>query len=258
MKWDAEKYDAVKAPQIEAGKELMSLAGIRENDAILDLGCGTGKLTKELAHLASKGVVVGIDPSEEMLEKARVAASHTGNMTVLRAAAEEINFLDKFDLAFSNSSMQWVKDQPKAAATAYRALKQGGRIAFQFPAANFCAEFFDSVDGAISMLGYDRFFEGWQSPWRFPSKEEYESMLNRAGFRALNVFYKKYRVGFGTIPDVMIWWSSAGLRPYLAALPEGAQEHFKEAFAEGFKRNKTDAGIEFDFRRLFALAKKEI
>jgi trans-aconitate methyltransferase len=86
--------------------------------------------------------------------------------------------------------------------------------------------------------------------------EEYNEMLAQAGFGSVNVYYKDYRLQFSDIPDVLNWWSSAGLRPYLAALPNGAQEHFKEAFAEEFENNRTDKGIEFTFRRLFTFAEK--
>ena len=55
MKWDAEKYDSTKAPQIDAGRELITMAQVRNTDSILDIGCGTGKLTVELANLASNG-----------------------------------------------------------------------------------------------------------------------------------------------------------------------------------------------------------
>ena len=67
MRWDAEKYDAVEAPQMDAGRELISMANVNEGDAILDVGCGTGKLTVELARLACNGSVTGIDPSGDML-----------------------------------------------------------------------------------------------------------------------------------------------------------------------------------------------
>jgi trans-aconitate methyltransferase len=254
MKWDAEKYDTVKAPQIDAGRELIALSAVRTDDHILDIGCGTGKLTVELKRLAPKGSVTGIDPSEEMLEKARAVAAP--EMRLLRTSAQEMKFGSEFTLAFSNSAMHWVKDQQTALARTYRALEQGGRIAFQMPADNFCNEFFDSVGHAISSLGYERFFDRWETPWYFPEKDAYEEALNRAGFRNIRVFYQDYHLAFPDITTVTAWWSSAGLRPYLAALPGGAQPYFTEAFGEGFENSRTAQGVEFDFRRLFAFADK--
>jgi ubiquinone/menaquinone biosynthesis C-methylase UbiE len=51
VKWDAEKYDAAEAPQVEAGKELIALAEVRDTDTVLDIEFGTGKLIVELARL---------------------------------------------------------------------------------------------------------------------------------------------------------------------------------------------------------------
>ncbi len=255
MKWDAEKYDSVKAPQVDAGRELIAMAGVRENDSVLDIGCGTGKLTVELARLAAKRIVVGIDPSEEMLQKARKIPAQ--NMSLARMCAEEMDFSERFDLAFSNSAMHWVKDQEQAIRLTYKALKKDGRIAFQLPAHDFCVEFFDSIEYAISSLGYERFYSGWKSPWYFPTVEEYRNMLARSGFEKVRVFNKEYNLSFTGIAEVVDWWTSAGLRPYLAALPEPGQEHFKSAFGEGFEKKRTGNGIEFKFRRLFAFAEKE-
>jgi len=256
MKWDAEKYDAVKAPQIDAGRELIGLARVRKNDAILDLGCGTGKLTVELARQALKGRVTGLDPSPEMLDKARTASEGLQNLRLLQLPAQTMEFESEFDLVFSNSALHWVKDQGDVAGRVHRSLRKGGRIAFQVPAKGFCGEFFDYVGEAISSLGYERFFYNWHSPWHFPAQEEYETMLIERGFQSPKVYYRDYHLAFDTVPEVVNWWSSAGLRPYLSALPVTGQEHFKDAFGECFERNRTARGIEFEFRRLFAFAEK--
>lgn len=256
MKWDAEKYDSVKAPQVDVGKELIAMARIRETDSVLDIGCGTGKLTVELARLAAKGEVVGIDPSEEMLRKAIAISSGIENLRFIRTGAESVDFVDRFDFAFSNSALQWVKQQTEAIRRAYRALKRGGRIAFQLPARDFCSEFFKYSSNAISLLGYERFFLGWQAPWFLPTIEEYGKLLEKTGFRNLKVSYRDYRIVFGSVGDILDWWSSAGLRPYLAVLPEREKEYFKYAVGMQYEQNRTARGIEFDFRRLFAFATK--
>jgi trans-aconitate 2-methyltransferase len=183
MKWDAEKYDSVRAPQVDAGRELISMAKVNETDKILDIGCGTGKLTVELARLASKGSVTGIDPSTDMLEKARKVFGENGNMRFLQIAAEEMDFPRCFDLAFSNSALQWVKEQRKALELTHRALKQGGRIAFQLPAKNFCKEFFIYAENAISSLGFEKYFRDWQQPGICRKKKNMLSFSKRRGSR---------------------------------------------------------------------------
>lgn len=256
MRWDAERYDSTKAPQIDAGKELIEMAKVRDTDCILDIGCGTGKLTIELARLASKGSVVGIDSSQEMLEKAMEKSVYFKNVSLLPISVQSMDFAERFDLAFSNSVLQWIKEQAEVIGLVYRLLKRGGRIAFQLPAKNFCREFFDYTENAITMCGYEKFFIGWESPWYFPIKEEYEKILRDTGFNNVKIFYRDYRLVFDSINEVFNWWSSAGIRPYLDVLPEKEQEYFKYAFAMSFENNRTEKGIEFNFRRLFAFAEK--
>ncbi len=256
MRWDAEKYDSVKAPQIDVGRELIAMACVKADDSILDIGCGTGKLTLELARMASKGSVTGIDPSIEMLDKARKVSAGTGNMSLIQVAAQTMDFTERFDLAFSNSALQWVKEQQKVLKLVCQSLKQGGRIAFQLPTKDFCREFFDYSENAIASLGFEQFFLNWEPPWFLPTKEKYEVLLKDAGFNDIRVFYRDYRIIFGCVSEILGWWSSAGLRPYLAALPEKEQEYFQYAFAMSFENNRTKKGIEFSFRRLFAFAEK--
>jgi len=256
MRWDAEKYDSTKAPQVDAGRELIAMAKVRDTDSVLDVGCGTGKLTMELAHLASGGNVTGIDPSAEMLEKAKEVFSTTGNVLLLTLPAQEMKFDGDFDLIFSNSALQWVKEQEQVMKLAYRALKNGGRIAVQLPAKDFCWEMMENIYSAISTLGLEAKYEKMESPWRFPLKDEFGGFLKDAGFGNINTFYRDYELVFDSINDVCCWAESAALRPYLAFLDEKMQERFKYAFAMGFENYRTEKGIEFSFRRLFAFAEK--
>jgi trans-aconitate 2-methyltransferase len=256
MKWDAAQYDSVKAPQVDAGKELIAMAKVKNSDSVLDIGCGTGKLTLELSRLASKGTVVGIDPSEEMLEKAEEMSGARDNIRFMLIPGQSMQFTDQFDLVFSNSALQWIREQQKVVRLAYRSLKKGGRIAFQLPAKNFCLEFFAYTSAAITLLGYEKYFKKWQTPWYLPTKEEYETALKEAGFKKINVFSRDYRLLFGSVGEVIAWWSSAGLRPFLELLSVREQAYFKYAVAMSYETNRTARGIEFGFRRLFAFAEK--
>lgn len=256
MKWDAEKYDGTKAPQIDAGRELIDAARLRETESVIDIGCGTGKLTVRLASLAHKGSVTGIDPSPEMLEKAREISTGFSNLSFRQVEAQSLDFTEEFDLAFSNSAMQWVKAQGQALNRIYLALKPGGRIAFQMPAKNFCTEFLDYTAETMAMPEFEKYFHNRELPWYLALREEYEAMLTQTGFKKVDVSRREYRYVFSSIKEVLDWWASAGLRPFLAELPEGQQEGFKHSFAMKFERNMSGNGIEFAFRRLFAFAER--
>lgn len=257
MRWDAGMYDAAHSPQTDVGRELIDMARVKADDSILDIGCGTGTLTIELARLAQKGKVVGIDPSAEMLERAREKALSAGNMALINIPAQKMGFKEEFDLIYSNSALQWIKEQEDVTARAYATLKHKGRVAIQMPARDFCWELMENIHGAISALGLEAKYKKMESPWRFPVKEEFAGFLKDAGFASINVFYKDYALLFKGIEEVLDWGVSAALRPYLARLDGKKQERFKYAFAMGFENYRTEKGIEFNFRRLFAFGEKK-
>ena len=256
MKWDGALYDSQGGPQREAGAELIRMAAVGEFDHVLDIGCGTGNQTIELATLASKGSVTGLDPSEEMLVRAREKAASFDNVSFTRARVQDMDYDGMFDLAFSNLALQWVKDHESAMKRVYRALRQNGRISFQMPAKGFCPEFFEYIDAAIAGLGCREFFLDWDSPWYFPDVQEYAELLDRTGFRNLRVFCREYQSLFDGTDAVLHWLVGAGLRPYLSRLPEDRQEYMKYAVAMNFEKSRTPDGIAVTFKRLFAFAEK--
>ena len=256
MKWDAETYDLTHAPQVDVGRELIEMAGVRAGDSILDIGCGTGTLTVELARLAHKGKVIGIDPSIEMLDRAKDKCLSLSNIALLNFPAQTLEFQQEFNLVFSNSAFQWIKEQEDVIMLTYRALKPDGRMAVQMPAKDFCWTLTENIHSAIAALGLEKKYNKMVSPWHFPLKEEMDRFLKDAGFRNINVFYKDYMLLFESVNEVLEWGVSAALRPFLAPLSGKKQERFKYAFAMGFENYRTEKGIEFSFRRLFAIAEK--
>ncbi len=256
MRWDAEKYDSTHGPQIDVGLKLIETANIKANESILDIGCSTGRLTCELARLAHKGRVVGVEPSPEMFDKAREVASSIDNVLIINIPAQEMDFKNEFDLVYSNSAFQWIKEQEDVIERSYKALRKNGRIAVQLPAKDFCWAMMDNIYSAIASIGLESKYKKMESPWRFPLKEEMESALKDSGFLNVKAYYKEYTLLFENVNDVLGWGESAGLRPFLAPLNEKKQQRFKYAFAMGFENYRTEKGIEFQFRRLFAFGEK--
>lgn len=250
MRWDAEKYDSAKSPQTDAGRELIEMAKVKEDDSILDLGCGTGKLTIELAKLARKGKVIGIDPSSEMLDRAREKTSSMTNVSLLNIPAQDLDFNEEFNLVFSNSAFQWIKEQKDVIMRVFRALKPCGKITAQMPAKDFCWAMTQNIHSAICALGLEKKYNKMDSPWRFPLKEDMRGFLKDAGFVNINVFCKDYTLLFENVNDVIGWGVSAGLRPFLAPLSKKKQERFNYAFAMGFEKKEGSSSISGGFLHL--------
>ncbi len=121
--WDAELYEARHSFVFKFGEELVNLLDPKAGENILDLGCGTGQLT---ANIAERGAnVVGLDSSPEMIGQAR---QNYPKLSFVLEDAARMNFADGFDAVFSNAALHWMLDASAVAKAIARALRNGGRL----------------------------------------------------------------------------------------------------------------------------------
>jgi trans-aconitate methyltransferase len=187
--WNAAEYDAKHAFVYEKAKGLVELLAPRAGERILDLGCGTGALTAEIAGRGAE--VLGVDRSEEMIAQARK------KFPALRFEvldARELQFkLDKvvkegaarFDAVFSNAVLHWIPEAEEVIAGVAYALKPAcaGR-----PGGRFVAEFGGNGNIQKLVAGFHRALAALDmrppdevGPWFYPSAAEYAGMLERHG-----------------------------------------------------------------------------
>ena len=172
--WSPQQYQQGFSFVWRHGEELVNLLAPKPRERILDLGCGTGQLTAEIAK--SDAEVMGIDSSAEMISQAR------SNYPTLRfelADATRFRAAEPFDAVFSNAALHWIKDAGAAAATIAAALKPGGRLVAEFGGKGNVHTFVEAlaavcneVVGGISRIG---------NPWYFPSLAEYATVLEANG-----------------------------------------------------------------------------
>jgi SAM-dependent methyltransferase len=128
------RYQEMLDRQLDAiGRMVMDTAAVAEGETVLDVGCGCGTTTFDLAERVGKhGSVMGIDISRPMLEWARERAmkNHVTNVTFTEADAQAHMFRPEFDLIFSRFGVMFFEDPPAAFRNLHHAMKSKGRIAF--------------------------------------------------------------------------------------------------------------------------------
>jgi SAM-dependent methyltransferase len=172
--WNAGLYDASHGFVWEFGRDLLTLLAPQPGERILDVGCGTGHLTEEIARSGAQ--VLGIDRSEAMIAQARE------NFPGLSFETHDIcalPFHAEFDAIFSNAVLHWVQPPETAAAAMARALKPGGRLVFEFGGHGNIPILVEGAYRALRHLGVQQ--PERLNPWYFPTIGEYSTILERCG-----------------------------------------------------------------------------
>jgi trans-aconitate 2-methyltransferase len=173
--WDAERYESTFSFVWNHGAGLIELLAPKPGETVLDLGCGTGHLTHQIAERGAKAI--GLDSAPPMVAQARI--NYPG-LRFLLADAASFTLPDPVDAVFSNAALHWVRDSGAAVACVRKALKPGGRFIAEFGGKGNIATLLSAV---YAELGAD------VNPWYFPSVGEYSSLLEANRFRVTHAFH---------------------------------------------------------------------
>ncbi len=175
--WDAQTYDRTSAPQQSWATDVLArLDGIDPGASVLDVGCGTGRVTELLAQLVPDGRVLAIDASEEMTE---LASRRLGQLAEVRCLdALELDLEDEVDVIFSTAALHWVPEHERMWRGFARALRPGGRLEIQCGGHGNIARVREAIAAAVPETAPE--LEGF-SPWTFAGPQETEERLAGSG-----------------------------------------------------------------------------
>lgn len=173
-RWDPALYDSKHSFVWKYGLELIELLAPQRGERILDLGCGTGHLTNQIA--LSGAQIIGLDISQAMIEQAR---QNYPELEFVQADAVAFSFSEPFDAVFSNAALHWMTRQEAVVECIARALQPGGRFVAEFGAKGNIAAIHNALRDALRAL--DRPQDKEWNPWYYPSVGEYASLLERHG-----------------------------------------------------------------------------
>lgn len=172
MQWDSALYDTQHDFVAEYGKGLLECIAPDASQSILDLGCGTGTLTDQLA--ARAGSVVGIDASPEMIGRAKRRFPHLAFMV---GDALDLPFAHRFDIVFSNAVFHWIPDHGRLLENIHRVLKAQGRLICEFGAQGNVAVIEAAFSRACGEQGH-----AYAGRFTFPTAEAFARLLENNRF----------------------------------------------------------------------------
>ena len=254
--FDGKKYEKASSHQKEWGGRLISELKLRGDERILDLGCGDGALTAEIAHIVPKGKVIGIDASESMIETARKHSEE--NLKFIIKDINDLDFEAEFDLIFSNAALHWIKNHSALFKNVFRSLRDGGMVRFNFAAEGNCSHFLRVIHRAIKRRRYTKYFEDFDWPWFMPDVKKYEKFVHQFPFREVCVWAENTDHFFADADTMIRWVEQPSLVPFLQKVDEPDKQTFRDfVIVEMVKETLQPDGRCFEtFRRVNVFAVK--
>lgn len=171
-RWDSALYDDRHSFVWKKAADLIDLLDPQPSERILDLGCGTGHLTAQIAERGA--AVIGLDASASMIAQAR---QNYPKLKFILADARTFELESEFGAVFSNAALHWISEPAPVLASVVRALKPGGRFVLEMGAKGNIARIVEALTTMLEEAGYKA-----NNPWYFPSAAEYASVLEQQGF----------------------------------------------------------------------------
>lgn len=250
FEFDGKKYEKASTHQKEWGNSIISEFNLSGNERILDLGCGNGSLTAELAKLVPNGSVLGVDASQGMLDAAREKA--LPNLKFQLMDINELELSEKFDLIFSNATLHWIIDHDNLWENIKKLMSGSAIVRFNFAADGNCATFFKIIRKAMVLEEYKEYFSDFVWPWYMPGIDEYRSIISNFSFSEVKVWEENKDRYFPDKDAIVGWINQPSIVPFLKHLEESKKENFRSYVIEQMlKETKQKDSTYFEtFRRI--------
>jgi trans-aconitate 2-methyltransferase len=239
---------------------VLSRLQAKPGERILDVGCGTGRLTGEILMAIGRGCVVGLDRSAAMLKE---AAAHSpegvsglihdvtqppGHVHFVRADGASLPFSGAFDAVLSTAAFHWIADHDRLFASIYAALAPGGRLIAQCGGGPNLETLLTRAHTLTELPQYREWFVGWTAPWNFADVPATRMGLEHAGFTMASVSLEPAPT---TLPDAEAYTdflSCVCVRHHVAQLPEAQRPSFLAALTRAAEAD--DPPLTLDYWRL--------
>jgi trans-aconitate methyltransferase len=249
--WDASRYDGGHSFVWKYGAGVIDLLAPREGERILDLGCGTGHLTREIAARGAE--VIGIDRSPDMIAQAKRLYP---DLRFEITDATDFQFAEPFEAVFSNAVIHWIRDQDALLASIHRALKPGGRFVAEMGGKGNLRAIKRALHRAIESAGHT---VPEKASFRyFATIGEYAGLLERHGFTVAQAFYFERPTALEGGEEGLRNWIEVFADNEMSATPTDERAQIIRRIEDDLRPELYREGVWFaDYRRLRIFAIKD-
>jgi trans-aconitate 2-methyltransferase len=234
-KWNAADYAANSVVQQTWARELIAKLNLHGDERILDVGCGDGKVTAEIARYLPRGSTTGVDASHQMIRFAKktFSAKEFPNLKFQVMDARKIRFVRKFDFVFSNAALHWVDDHQKILHGAASALKPDGRLVVSCGGKGNAQDVFVALRPEMRLKRWREFFRKMPTPYFFYAPADYEKWLPKSGFKIQSLNLAPKDATYEGADGFAAWLRTTWI-PYVQRVPKNLREEFIAAVTQRY------------------------
>nr|ADC35953.1 UbiE/COQ5 methyltransferase [uncultured bacterium 98] len=256
--WNAAVYHRVSNPQADWGLPVLARLPLSGGELVLDVGCGTGRITERLLERLPDGRAIAIDQSANMIDAARgyLGTGFAGHVAFVQADAAALPFASKADAILSTATFHWIRDHDRLFASLGAALKPGGRLVAQCGGAGNLERIHERCRALIGRAPYSRYFSDWSDPWEFADAPATEARLRRAGFVDIHTWIEAAPIVHADAAAFREFAEHVICRPFLARIGDaGDRDRFMTELTESAAQDSP--AFELDYWRLNIDARRQ-
>lgn len=223
--WDARTYDRVADPMTRWGLDVLERLPLAGDELVMDAGCGTGRVTEQLAERLPNGHVVALDGSPAMIDAAQARLARFGDRVryVVADLGQPLPIDGDVDAVLSTATFHWVPDHDAQFRNLAAVTRPGGRLVAQ------CGGFgnISRIKRAVASIG-----DGWLGPAHYETVEATERRLAAAGYVDIACWLTEEPTRFDPGEPFEAYLRTVALGPQVERLPEGERDDFIHEVAE--------------------------
>jgi trans-aconitate 2-methyltransferase len=209
--WDALTYDQVsRLVQYKWGQQVIKWRKWLGNEIVMDAGCGSGLLTKQLAKQVPRGKIYAVDTDSNMIKQTKNNLKSFDNVEIIQSSFTDVKLPRKMDVIFSNSALHWVQDHRKVFGNFWEILKPmnsndiadisvsssnnnnnaggSGQLLIQCGGYGNLQEIIAILERVAHLDHFKEHFADWKQPWHFAKAKDTSKLLQEIGYVSTKVY----------------------------------------------------------------------